>query len=42
VAFAIGFYSPGGVMATVREQVAAPRSSITFAGCDVDGLNLGL
>jgi hypothetical protein len=38
VAFVIVSYSPGGVVATVQEHVAAPRSSIAFAGLDVDGL----
>jgi hypothetical protein len=26
----------------VREQVAAPRSSVAFVGCDADGLDPGL
>jgi hypothetical protein len=39
VAFVIVSCSPGGVVAIVREQVAAPRSSVTFAGHDVDGID---
>ena len=39
VAFVIVFCSSGGVVVTVREQVAAPGSSVAFAGRDVDGLD---
>ena len=42
VAFIIASCSPGGVVATVREQVAAPGSLAAFAGCDADGLDLRL
>ena len=32
MAFVIVSYSPGGVVATVREQVASLGSSVAFAG----------
>ena len=42
VAFVIVSCSPGGVVAIVREQVAAPGSLVAFAGRSVDGLDPGL
>jgi hypothetical protein len=39
VAFIIVSCSPGGVVATMRELVAAPRSSVAFAGHGVGGLD---
>jgi sigma54-dependent transcription regulator len=41
-AFVIVFCSSGGVVATVRGQVATPASSVAFASRDADGLNPGL
>jgi hypothetical protein len=42
VAFVIISCSPGGIVATVWEQVATRRSSVTFVGCITSGLNPGL
>ena len=39
VAFVIASCSPGGIVMTLREQVAAPGSSVAFVGRGVDGLD---
>jgi hypothetical protein len=41
VAFVIISCSPGGVVASAREQMAAPRSLVAFACHDTSGLDLG-
>jgi hypothetical protein len=42
VDFIIIFGSPGGVVATVREQVATSRSQIVFSSRDAGASTLGI